>query len=92
MEPELDQSRASFGMRPHTSSDSFDKDILLPSPLLQNHHLTAAMQSTRFLAANMLRAQSAPTSMLRSRAVPMLRMQPARGFKSTPKRMEVPVC
>ncbi|KJX94798.1 hypothetical protein TI39_contig4159g00026 [Zymoseptoria brevis] len=48
------------------------------------------MQSTRFLAVNALRAQSASTSMLRSRAVPMLRMQPVRGFKSTPKRLAMP--
>ncbi|CAK3985559.1 uncharacterized protein RCC_02627 [Lecanosticta acicola] len=45
------------------------------------------MQSTRFLAANMLRMQQ---PMLRQRATPMLRMQPARGLRSTPRRMEVP--
>lgn len=61
------------------------------------------MQSTRFLAANMLRQQAAAASpLLRSRAVPMLRSQPiiktqpsmvrTLRLQATPKmRMPVPV-
>ncbi|GAB7360361.1 hypothetical protein MBLNU230_g8319t1 [Neophaeotheca triangularis] len=49
------------------------------------------MQSTRFLATNMLRAQ-APLRMQATKAAPMLRMQPTRGLRmqASPK-MKMPV-
>ncbi|KAK5175138.1 uncharacterized protein LTR77_000275 [Saxophila tyrrhenica] len=50
------------------------------------------MQTTRFLATNMLRQQSAG-SMLQKRATPMLRMQPTRSLRlqATPRmRMASP--
>ncbi|KAF2173295.1 hypothetical protein M409DRAFT_17237 [Zasmidium cellare ATCC 36951] len=44
------------------------------------------MQSTRSLASNMLRSQPA-AAMLRTRAVPMLRNQATRGFRTSGLRM-----
>lgn len=49
------------------------------------------MQSTRFLAANMLRQQQV-SGLLRSRASPMLRVQmPSRSFQTGSRRMAMPV-
>lgn len=62
-----------------------DRHLSTPPPRFE----VATMQSTRFMAANMLRMQQPA---LRQRvATPMLRMQPARGLRSTPIRMAAPV-
>lgn len=74
--------------------------LIPPHPLQRRHHSlhsfrdTVSMQSTRFLAANMLR-QRAANSMVHNRIVPTLRMQPTRSLRlqATPKmRFPVPVC